>query len=86
MCIRDRVALGELGDRLLQLQYGAGQAPGEQQTERGADQHGDAQDLDGVIQDLDEEEQVGAVSYTHLDVYKRQRRRRGGRWGPLARS
>ena len=64
-----QVALGELGDRLLQLQYGAGQAPGEQQTERGADQHGDAQDLDGVIQDLDEEEQVGVFDVqTEIDV------------------
>ena len=29
-----QVALGELGDRPLQLRYGAGQAPGEQQTEK----------------------------------------------------
>ena len=56
---RLQLALRQLGDRLLQLQYGAGQPPGQQQTEGGADQHGDAQDLDGVIQDLDKQEQIG---------------------------
>ena len=48
-------------DRFLQLQYGAGQAPGEQQAERGADQHGDPEDADRVIQDLDEQEQIGGI-------------------------